>query len=221
MTTDRAGPPARAGDWSHVVHGALYHLFYDRPLAEARRRVVEAVPESSRVLDIACGTGQLCFELAERKGCRVVGVDLSHRMIGFARKRNRYTGVRFELADATSLPHLEQDSFDVATILFLLHEVPRVTQVAVLVEALRLSRRVIAVDSGVPLPRNLHGLALRAVELIGGPGHYGSFRDYLDAGGIGGVLEDSRVSASVRERSVFWHGCRDITILERHTGTSG
>ena len=97
----------------------------------------------------------------------------------------------------------------------------KLTDREVLVEALRLSRRVIAVDSGVPLPRNLHGLALRAVELIGGPGHYGSFRDYLDAGGIGGVLEDSRVSASVRERSVFWHGCRDITILERHTGTSG
>jgi SAM-dependent methyltransferase len=203
------------------VHGALYHLFYDPPLAEARRKAVEAAPGSSRVLDVACGTGQLCFELAERKGCRVVGVDLSPRMIGFARKRNRHPDVSFELADATGLSRFEPDSFDAATILFLLHEVPGDVRVAVLAEALRLAPMVVVVDSIAPLPWNLHGLALRTVEAIGGPGHYRAFSGFLAAGGIGGVLEDSRMlHAVVAEHSVFWHGCRDITILERLPVTS-
>lgn len=205
---------------SRFSHGAVYHALYDRPLAEARRAVVDAVPATSRIVDIACGTGQLCFELATRKDCQVVGVDLSPRMIEFARKRNRYANVRFEIGDGADLAHFEPDFFDFATILFLLHEIPRDTQVAVLNESLRLARRVVVVDSQVPLPKNLHGLALRIVEASGGPGHYRPFADYLAAGGIGGILTDSRVRAMVAERSVFWHGCRQIVVLDRHLKTT-
>jgi SAM-dependent methyltransferase len=196
-------------------HGAVYHALYDRPLAEARRAVIDAVPVSSRILDIACGTGQLCFELAARKGCMVLGVDLSPRMIAFARKRNRYEGVRFEIGDGSDLADMGSDSFDLATILFLMHEVPGDSQVAVLSEALRLARRVILVDSIVPLPKNLHGLALRAVEAFGGRDHYRSFTDYLAAGGLEGILADPRVPTMTAERTVFWHRCRQMVVLDR------
>ena len=201
---------------SRFTHGAVYHVLFDWPLAEARKAVVDVVPEASRMLDIACGTGQLCFDLATRKGCQVVGVDLSPRMIEFARKRNRYDNVRFEIGDGADLAYFEPDSFDLVTILFLLHEIPRNKQVTVLNEALRLARRAIFVDSQVPLPKNLHGLALRIVEISGGPGHYRPFADYLAVGGIGGILTDSRVRVSVAERSVFWHGCRQMVVLDRH-----
>ena len=209
-------PPVTEQGKSRFTHGAVYHALYDRPLAEARRAVVDAVPASSRILDIACGTGELCFDLATRKGCQVVGLDSSPRMIEFARKRNRHAKVRFELGDGTGLAHLEPDSFDIATILFLLHEIPREKQVLVLKEALRLARKAIVVDSHVPLPKNLHGLALRVVEASGGPSHYRPFADYLAARGIGGILADSRIRASVADRAVFWHGCREMVTLDRY-----
>jgi SAM-dependent methyltransferase len=207
-----------ANDTSRFTHGAVYHALYDRPLAEAREVVVDIVPEGSSVLDIACGTGELCFELASRKNCQVVGVDLSHRMIEFARKRDPGAQVRFEYGDGTDLAECVPDTFDLTTILFLLHELSRTRQVAVLNEALRVARKVVVVDSVVPLPWNLHGIALRVVEASGGLGHYRSFADYLSTGGIGGILDDSRVGASVSQRSVFWHGCREMVVISASTG---
>jgi hypothetical protein len=52
------------------------------------------------------------------------------------------------------------------------------------------------------------------VEASGGPEHYRPFADYIAAGGIGGILADSRVGASGARRSVFWHGCREMVVLD-------
>ncbi|GAB4126716.1 MAG: hypothetical protein Kow001_22350 [Acidobacteriota bacterium] len=202
---------------SRFTHGAVYHALFDQPLARARAAVLDAVPARSRIVDIACGTGQLCYELATRKDCQVVGVDLSPRMIAFARRHSGHANVRFEIGDGADLSCLEPDSFDFATILFLLHEIPRETQVAVLNEALRVAQKAIVVDSQVPLPKNLHGLALRVVEALGGPEHYRIFADYLAGGGIGGILADSRVRATAARGFLFWHGCRHLVVLDRRT----
>ena len=53
-----------------------------------------------RVLDCACGTGNVTFELA-RAGLEVVGVDLSPEMIAVAQRKVPASGlpVRFEVAD--------------------------------------------------------------------------------------------------------------------------
>lgn len=197
------------------THGALYHVLYDRPLAEVRRTAVELVPAGSAVLDIGSGTGQLCFELCERKDCRVTGVDLSDRMIAFAQRRNRCDNVRFVHGDGTDLSGFGPHTFDYATILLLLHEVSRETQVRILKEALHVARKVIVVDSCVPLPKNAHGLALRLVEAIGGREHYRHFADYLAAGGIEGILADRRIAARVVHHAVFWRGCREVVVLSK------
>jgi SAM-dependent methyltransferase len=200
-------------DASRFTHGGVYHALYDRPLAAARRVVVDLVPKGSTVLDVACGTGELVFALATQKNCQVVGVDLSRKMITFASKRNQCTDVRFFHRDGTDLTGLKPGKFDYATILFLLHEVPRAKRVKLLNEALRIAQQVVVVDSRVPLPRNLHGIALRLVEASGGPQHYRPFADYLGTGGIEGILADPHVRASVVQRSVFWHGCREMVLL--------
>ncbi|MBM3789346.1 MAG: class I SAM-dependent methyltransferase [Acidobacteria bacterium] len=213
MTT----PTYPVTDTSRFMHGAIYHALYDRPLAEARGLVVDMIPEGSSVLDIACGTGELCFEPAARKKCGVVGIDLSRRMIDFARRRNPNDNVRFLHRDGADLTGFEPGVFDYATVLFLVHEVPREKQVAILNEALRVARRVALVDSEVPLPWNLHGIALRLVETTGGLHHYLSFADYLATGGIKGILADARLGASVSHRAIFWHGCRELVVLESKT----
>ncbi len=55
--------------------------------------------EGERILDLACGTGQLTAEIAAR-GARVVGLDSSPEMLGQARQN--YPRLKFVLADATN-----------------------------------------------------------------------------------------------------------------------
>jgi len=200
------------------MHGSVYHALYDRPLASARRVIVDMVPEESAVLDVACGTGELCFELAERKGCRVLGIDRSPRMIEFAERRNANRNVRFMVGDATDLSGVEPGAFDYATVMFLLHEIPLEDQIQALTEALRMAKRVIAADSKVPLPWNFHGIALRLAEATAGPAHFRAFLNYVAGGGIGTVLADRRLGDAVIERSIFWHDCRELVVLEGDPG---
>lgn len=65
-----------------------------------RKRTVQrlALPPASRVLDVACGTGDLCRDLV-RAGHRPVGVDFSHGMLAAAR-----TGAPLVNGDALRLP---------------------------------------------------------------------------------------------------------------------
>ena len=65
-----------------------------------RSRTFEALglPPGSRILDLACGTGDLAA-LAQRGGCRVVGSDLSSGML--SRRREPFAAVQ---ADAAALP---------------------------------------------------------------------------------------------------------------------
>jgi hypothetical protein len=50
-------------DKSLFYYGRLYHRLFDPPLAQARRVAVELIPARRTVLDLACGTGELCFAL--------------------------------------------------------------------------------------------------------------------------------------------------------------
>ncbi len=70
-------------------------------------------------------------------------------MLNVAKKRNRYGNVRFEVADATSLP-FEDRQFAVSTISLALHDMPREVRPKVLAEMKRVSRRAVMVDYHIP-----------------------------------------------------------------------
>ena len=81
------------------------------------RLVRRLAPLSGReVLDVACGTGDLAFELAEA-GARVVGLDFTREMLVLARAKDGARRVSFLNGDALALP-FERASFDAATIAF-------------------------------------------------------------------------------------------------------
>jgi demethylmenaquinone methyltransferase/2-methoxy-6-polyprenyl-1,4-benzoquinol methylase len=86
-----------------------------------RRLTAEAVVRpGDRVLDAACGTGDLA--LADlRAGGTVTGVDFSPAML--ERARAKTTAVEWLEADATALPFADA-SFDAATIGFGLRNIP-------------------------------------------------------------------------------------------------
>lgn len=75
------------------------------------------IDKDSRVIDIACGKGTTSVLLARKFGCRVIGVDISPELIGYAKRYARKKGVadrvEFRVADALALP-FEKDTFDAA-----------------------------------------------------------------------------------------------------------
>jgi len=71
------------------------------------------VGPGSRVLDVACGTGESACHLAATLGCEITGVDASPHMIEAASRKAAGTGLRatFQQADAHHLP-FPDGSFD-------------------------------------------------------------------------------------------------------------
>ena len=78
-----------------------------------------------RALDLACGTGSLTRDLAERVGPEgyVLGIDFSKEMVGAAKKRPM-SNVDYVLGDATDLQGVEDGSFDAATIAYGARNIP-------------------------------------------------------------------------------------------------
>jgi SAM-dependent methyltransferase len=71
--------------------------------------------EAQEVLEVGCGIGVGAVYIARRYGCRVMAVDLSQKMLSWARKRVRREGVAdrvtFRQADVCDLP-FEDGRFD-------------------------------------------------------------------------------------------------------------
>ncbi len=204
-----------AEDKSQFYYGWIYHKLLDPPLEESRQVAVNLVEEGSSILDIGCGTGQLCFALREKKKCTVVGLDLSMRMINFARNSNPFQDVTFIHGDATELGAFSDQSFQYATMLMLMHELPMPERGRVVKEALRVAKRGIIIDSVAPLPKNAGGIGIRIVERTFGRDHNEHFKDFLATGGIKGIWEKMGVPLNVEHRSVFWRSCREVVMVTR------
>lgn len=92
-----------------------------------KRQLVEAIPASrpvSMCLDVACGTGDVTFLLADRfTAAEIIGLDLTGPMLAIANGRNRHLRVRFVQGDMckTALP---AGSVDVVTGSYALRNAP-------------------------------------------------------------------------------------------------
>ena len=91
---------------------AVEETYATRDIVEQRRATLAALGLQSgeRVLDIGCGPGYLCAQMAEA-GASVVGLDPSPSMLTLAERRGE--GVELVRGDALSLP-FEDASFDAA-----------------------------------------------------------------------------------------------------------
>lgn len=76
------------------------------------------IPAGSRVLDLACGTGNLAIPLA-RSGCIVTGLDIAPNLLEQARERAKSEGlsITFDEGDAEQLPYPD-GSFDAVVTMF-------------------------------------------------------------------------------------------------------
>lgn len=177
---------------SRIYDGSLYARFLDPMLTPLHRVVAGYVLPGSSVLDVGCGTGNLAIIMAD-PAAEVVGVELSPAMANYARQRmtrEKIQNVAIEAGDATQvLAGRPADTFDLATMVLALHEMPTDARGPVLQEATRVAKRVIVVDFRVPLPFNLSGLRNRIAEVAAGPEHFRAFRDFSRLGGTSEIAK--------------------------------
>lgn len=85
--------------------------------ASWKRGLIAALPATNNptCLDLACGTGDICFLLANQyPNAAITGVDLTEDMLVLARRANRYPHVTFEKGDMAQL-NVPDASVDIVT----------------------------------------------------------------------------------------------------------
>jgi len=137
------------GEGVHPKHRLTqYHDFF-----------VERIRPGERVLDVGCGKGELAYDVAERTGATVVGIDRAAWALTFARSQFAHPRVTYVESDA--LTYEPDGPFDVAILSNVLeHVVERGELLGSLrtrAHAQRILVRVPAIDRDwtVPLRREL------------------------------------------------------------------
>src|SRR5688572_10174795 len=172
--------------------------------------------EGMRVLDLACGTGDLAFAASSR-GASVVGLDVTHRMLQLARQkatatphshhpdsesRTPHPTPAFVTGDMCALPFPDAQ-FDVVTTGYGLRNVPDLTlAVAEIRRVLRSGGTLVSLDFNRPDSAFVRGVYLAYLAAVGSvlgwllhrdpdTSRYipASIRRYPGAGRVAGLLE--------------------------------
>jgi demethylmenaquinone methyltransferase/2-methoxy-6-polyprenyl-1,4-benzoquinol methylase len=103
----------------------------------------------TRALDVACGTGDIAFELA-RRGARVTGLDITHGMLTLARAKAHGSRAGFVTGDMMALPFGDA-RFDLVTTGYGIRNVPGIAPaVAEIARVLRPGGTFLSLDFNRP-----------------------------------------------------------------------
>ena len=120
--------------WASVYDG------FELILSQVRRKVTQEInPINKSVLDVATGTGSLAIALSSTAK-KVVGIDLSLKMLSVAEKKRTNDNLTFLHMDASKMK-FDDDEFDVITISLGLHDMPLEIRTSVLKEAKRVLKK--------------------------------------------------------------------------------
>lgn len=111
-------------------YAPVYWLFVrnaGKAYDEISTKISRYINRDSKVLELACGTGEFTFRLAE-KGKSWTATDFSENMLKeakntYGKRGENIEGLCFEKQDATNLPY-EKESFDALMIANALHIMP-------------------------------------------------------------------------------------------------
>jgi demethylmenaquinone methyltransferase/2-methoxy-6-polyprenyl-1,4-benzoquinol methylase len=137
-----------------------------------KRKLVElaALEPQHRVLDLACGTGDITFLLAERvTDGQVIGVDITPGMIEIARRKLRpnEAKIRFEVADIMHL-NFPECFFDRITVGYGVRNAPDIAELfSEIFRLLKPGGRFLSLDFGKPAHWLYRRAYLRYLAAIG------------------------------------------------------
>jgi len=143
-------------------------LSYGQDRRWKRRLIDLAAPQrGSRALDLATGTGDIAFALAAR-GARVVGLDITLRMIELARAKHDRGLVRFLVGDMLALP-FPSASFDIVTTGYGLRNAPNLTTaIDEIGRVLAPGGQLLSLDFNRPSNRVVRAVYLAYLGTVGG-----------------------------------------------------
>jgi ubiquinone/menaquinone biosynthesis methyltransferase len=143
-------------------------LSYGRDRGWKRRLVDLAAPgPDARALDLATGTGDIAFAVRER-GARVVGLDVTRRMIELARAKAAGSGPSFLVGDMVALP-FAPDSFDLVTTGYGLRNVPDLgAAIDEIVRVLKPGGQALSLDFDRPANAVVRAVYLQYLAIVGG-----------------------------------------------------
>jgi demethylmenaquinone methyltransferase/2-methoxy-6-polyprenyl-1,4-benzoquinol methylase len=123
--------------------------------------------EGQRALDLACGTGDIAFAVAEH-GCRVVGLDITHRMLQIASSKPQVSRrVAFVTGDMMALP-FPDGSFDAITTGYGLRNVPDLGgALREMHRVLRPGGRMLSLDFDRPASPAVRAIYLAYLTVVG------------------------------------------------------
>jgi demethylmenaquinone methyltransferase/2-methoxy-6-polyprenyl-1,4-benzoquinol methylase len=95
-----------------------------------KKRLVDDLPDLSSpdCLDVACGTGDITFLLADKyhQG-RIVGLDLTEPMVELAKAHDKFSNIKFVIGDMCKMSYAD-NSFDIVTGGYALRNAPNLEQ---------------------------------------------------------------------------------------------
>lgn len=144
-------------------------LSFGRDAAWKRRLAQMArVAPGTHALDLACGTGDIAYEVA-KQGARVVGLDVTERMIQLARAKQDGAGrVRFVIGDMMALPFPDA-SFDLITTGYGIRNVPELEPaLAEIARVLRPGGLFLSLDFNRPQNAAVRAVYLAYLVVVGG-----------------------------------------------------
>jgi demethylmenaquinone methyltransferase / 2-methoxy-6-polyprenyl-1,4-benzoquinol methylase len=178
-------------------------LSYGQDQRWKRRMVDLAAPApNANVLDLACGTGDIAFAFA-RRAARVVGLDITRRMIELAKKKGAGSpGPVFVVGDMLALP-FHSGSFDIVTTGYGLRNVPDLPRaIDEILRVLKPGGQALSLDFNRPANRAVRAVYLLYLNVVGGglgwvlhrdPDTYryipASIRSYPGADGVARLME--------------------------------
>jgi len=133
-----------------------------------KRRLIRLahLTASDRVLDVACGTGDLLFEAATHVRC-VVGLDVTFRMVQLARARAPGRVAKLVTGDMVSLPFRDA-GFEVVTTGYGLRNVPDLDLALREVHrVLTPGGRLLSLDFNRPSNAVIRGIYLTYLTIVG------------------------------------------------------
>lgn len=171
---------------NHWYDGWFYDIFIAPNQERLFSKIKDIIEPGSKVIDIGCGTGRLAFTLADK--CKsVIGIDLSERNIARAwsvlgdKPNSKIVFKHGNLADTVNN---EDSYFDYAIFTYVIHEVDESDRINLLLDAAKLSLKIIIGDYYVPKPSGFQGWLSKNIEFIAGREHYRNYNSYMQNGGI-------------------------------------
>jgi SAM-dependent methyltransferase len=170
------------------------------------------IEDGSSVIDIGCGIGSLALNLSPTCS-RVVGIDVSSKMINYAKKRQmkkKHTNVAFHHLCASLLPETFSEKFDYGVMGQILHETSEGLRSTILEGAKKVTNRLIISDYIAPLPKNAYGTMIKFVESIAGSEHNRNFKGWQSSGGLDSFIANHGLK--VEEVKPYKLGGKEIGI---------